>query len=99
MAAPGEYIHGYHASIHRGLWERILTAFAPRMWTVAWGGLNVYLALTFGMLWGVAGLVIPMILWPLGQLTLVLLTRWDRQWDEIFVAKVSRGYPTYLRAG
>ena len=49
-------IEGYHAPIHRAVWERILTMGAPRILSALWLAGCAYAALVFltvlGVVWG-----------------------------------------------
>jgi type IV secretory pathway TrbD component len=97
MRAQQPFIEGYHAIIHRSIWDRILTWGAPRMWSGVW----VLLCL-MATAWAFAGFearvyLVPMVAWPVGQAILKALTRLDRQWDQ--VAKAKLRYRSYYEAG
>jgi type IV secretory pathway TrbD component len=92
-----EMIDGYEAPIHQGLWKRIQMLGAPRLWSAIWLVLNAYAALmlltTVSAWWA----LLPVILWPLGQGALVLLTLWDVQFDDVLLA--SPKYKSFYEAG
>ena len=97
MQAQRPYIEGFHAQIHRSIWQRILTWGAPRMWAGVWLLLCLMgTAWTFVVFEGRLYLV-PMGLWPGGQAILKALTRYDVQWDQVIKAKPK--YRTYYHAG
>jgi type IV secretory pathway TrbD component len=80
-----EYIEGHSAIIHRALWERILTLYVPRLWFIMWlmGCIFAAFALFSKYRNGVS--VVPLILWGIGHLALMRLTRWDRDFDAVLV--------------
>ena len=83
---------GYAASIYRAVWEPIQCAGVPRLWFQVWAVLCAALVLTFltcaGLYWAVA----PLGLWALGQGAMMLLTLWDRDWPDLLLAHLTRGY-------
>jgi type IV secretory pathway TrbD component len=90
-------IDGYTCQIFRGLWERILTFGAPRVWAAVWTVLCAFafMSLLFrGHLWL---MFLPIALWPLGHGVLVLLVQWDAQFDDVLL--VSGRYRDHYDAG
>jgi type IV secretory pathway TrbD component len=79
----GRLIEGYEAPIHRALWERILTMGVPRLWFILWlmGCIFATFALFSKYRSWVA--VVPLILWGIGHVVLMAVTRWDRDFDAV----------------
>jgi type IV secretory pathway TrbD component len=79
----GRLIEGYEAPIHAALWQRILTMGVPRLWFILWlmGCIFATFALFSKDRNGVA--VVPLILWGIGHVVLMAVTRWDRDWDSV----------------
>ncbi len=99
-----EYIAGFQAPIHRGIWERILTMGAPRMWTTLWLACCLFVGLLFLLGRSPKLIVVAGLVWGVGQAGLVLLTLFDGSWDAIVVAHLSWhgtrwGYQSFYDAG
>ena len=94
-----EPIEGYEAPIHRALWERILTLGAPRLWAAVWLAGCLYAALIFLTVLGLRWMLLPLVVWALGQGVLVLLTQWDGAWDDLAIAHLTRRYRAHYEAG
>ena len=94
-----ELIHGFEAPIHRALWERILTMGAPRLWAAVWLALCCYTALIFLSVIGLRWVLLPLVVWAVGQGVLVMLTQWDHWWDDLAIAQVTRRYKAWYEAG
>ena len=99
MSEPRPLIAGYEAPIHRGIWERILTMGAPRLLSVAWLATCAYAGLLTLTLRGFRMVLVPLVVWALGQGTLLVLTRWDQSWDDICLAQLVRRYKGFYDAG
>jgi type IV secretory pathway TrbD component len=97
MQAQQRYIEGYHAPIHRAIWQRILTWGAPRMWSGVWLLLCLMATAWSFVIFEARVYFVPMVLWGIGQASLKALTRWDPQWDQ--VAKAKFRYRSYYEAG
>jgi type IV secretory pathway TrbD component len=95
----GDPIEGYAAPIHRALWERILTMGVPRMWAALWLVGCLYVALIFLSVIGIRWAIVPLVIWALGQGLLMGLTLFDKSWDDIAIAQVTRRYKSYYNAG
>src|SRR5207244_8621739 len=96
MPAPQhEYIEGWQAPIHRALWQRILTLGCPRMWGALWLVMCLYAVLIVLTVTGFRWVVLPGVIWALGQGVLVALTQWDHSWDDIAVAHITRRYRAF----
>lgn len=92
-----EEIPGYIVEIPSGVWQRVTTLGAPRLWLA---GLTVVCALAFlSLLFRGYGLLalLPVLLWPVGYGGLVLLTLWDEQFDEVLL--VTSRYKSRYKAG
>lgn len=96
---PGRDIEGYHAPIHRALWERILTMGAPRLWGTLWLVSCLYAALIVLTVTGVRWVILPLVIWALGQGLLIALTQWDHFWDDLAIAQLTRRYRARYEAG
>ncbi len=99
MTPAREHIEGFHAPIHRGIWERILTMGAPRIWSAVWLVGCLYTALLFLTVLGLRWVLLPLVGWALGQGALVLLTQWDTLWDDLALAHLTRRYRAFYEAG
>ena len=93
------HIEGFEAPIHRALWERILTMGAPRIWATAWLVLCLYTALVVMTVVGFRWMLLPLLLWALGQGVLVVLTTWDSHFDDLAIAQLTRRYKSFYEAG
>jgi type IV secretory pathway TrbD component len=91
--------YGYTAPILRGVWERITSFGAPRMWSHAWAAMCLFLGLLLLTYWGFKWLAIPVALWAIGHGTLVALTTWNTKWDEMILAQMNRKYKSRYSAG
>src|SRR6266566_648071 len=96
---PLRHIEGYEAPIHRALWERILTMGAPRLWSTLWLVGCLYTGLLFFTVIGPRWVVLPLVIWALGQGALVLLTQFDGHWDDMAIAQLTRRYKSAYEAG
>jgi type IV secretion system protein VirB3 len=104
MSERREHIEGYHAPIHRGVWERILVMGAPRMLSTLWLVLSLYAGLVVLTVCGVRWVVLPLVVWAVGHGVLVLLTQWDSAFDDLIVAHLRKhgtrwGYQSFYDAG
>ena len=99
MSEPRAMIAGYEAPIHRGIWERILTMGAPRLLSVAWLAVCAYAGLLTLTLRGFRMVLVPLVVWALGQGVLVMLTQFDGRWDDIVLAQMVRRYRAFYDAG
>jgi type IV secretory pathway TrbD component len=94
-----DHIEGYAAPIHRALWERILTMGAPRLWAAIWLAGCLYGALLFLTVIGMRWAILPLVVWAIGQGTLMGLTLWDPYFDDVAIAQVTRKYKSFYGAG
>ena len=94
-----EPVEGYEAVIHRAIWERPQTLGAPRVWAAVWLALCLYAMLIFLTVLGFRWALLPLVVWALGQGTLVLLTQWDSMWDDLAIAQLTRRYKSVYEAG
>jgi hypothetical protein len=92
-------ILGYRMPILRGVWERVTTFGALRMWSHTWAIFCVYLGLLALSLIGVKWMLIPLALWFVGQGVLILLTQWNERFDEMIGAQLRRRYRSHYDAG
>jgi len=99
MTSTHEHIEGFETPIHRGVWERICTFGAPRVWSAVWLVTCLYAALIFLSVLGFRWVMVPLGAWAVGQGTLVVLTQWDVHWDDLAIAQVTRRYREYYDAG
>jgi type IV secretory pathway TrbD component len=99
MTPAHAHIEGYEAVIHRGIWERIQTMGAPRVWSAVWMVGCLYTALLFLTVIGPKWVLLPLVAWALGQGALVLLTQWDIYWDDLAIAQLIRRYKSVYEAG
>jgi type IV secretory pathway TrbD component len=90
-------IEGYATEIHRGLWERITSFGAPRLWAACWTVFCAFVAIQLLFRGQTKLMFLPMGLWPVGHGILVLLTNWDRQFDDVLL--VSPRYKDHYEAG
>ena len=97
MMARRSYIEGFQSEIHRAIWERIMTWGAPRMWSGLWVMLCLIATMWSAVFLNGRWYLIPLVMWGVGQAILKALTRWDRQWDQVFKAKPR--YRSYYGAG
>jgi len=44
-------------------------------------------------------MLLPLVVWALGQGVLVLLTQWDGAWDDLAIAHLTRRYRAHYEAG
>ena len=98
MTRDRESIEGYHAPIHRAVWERILRLGVPRVWATVWLVICAYTALLFGTVLGLTWVLAPLIGWVVGHGVLVLLTQSDAQWDDLALAHLTRRYRGFYDA-
>jgi hypothetical protein len=49
--------------------------------------------------WGFRWVALPLLLWIIGQGTLVALTAWNPKWDEMILAQGNRKYKSRYGAG
>jgi hypothetical protein len=61
--------------------------------------LCLWLSLLLLMATGLRYAGLPLVAWALGQGLMVLLTAWDRQWDTLMGAHLTRLYKSYYDAG
>lgn len=87
-----EPIHGYHATILRGVWERITSYGALRLQAAAWAAFNLALGLYLLTYRGILWLAIPIVLWLIGHGVLVWLTMWNPAWSDMFWAQLNNRY-------
>lgn len=104
MTTREEHTPGFEAPIHRGVWEPVLTMGAPRVWTTIWLVLCLWIALLFLTVLGLRWVLLPPLVWALGQGILVLLTQWDPFWVDVGVAHLGKhgtrwGYQSFYDAG
>lgn len=93
------YIPGYHNDIYQSVWKRPTTLGAPRLWSNCWLCLCLYLGLLLLVLLGFKWMLLPGVLWAIGQGCLALLTTWDPQWDDVIIAQMARRYRKTYDAG
>ena len=92
-------IEGYQAPIHRALWERITTMGAPRLWAAVWLAGCLYATLLMLTVTGFRLAIVPLVIWAIGQGTLMLLSQIDASWDDVIIAQLTRRYKSYYDAG
>jgi type IV secretory pathway TrbD component len=90
---------GYQVTILRGVWERIKTFGAPRLWSHAWAACCLFVGLLLLTYWGIRWVALPVGVWLLGHGTLIWLTAWNERWDEMILAQWSRKYKSRYDAG
>jgi hypothetical protein len=83
------------APIRRGLWERITTAGAPRVWSTIWLMLSLYGVLLSFFAQHLRWLPVVGLVWMLGQGGLIALTCWDEHFDDVALAHLTRRYKKY----
>jgi len=96
MAEP---IHGFQVPILRGVWERIITCGAPRVYARAWACLWLFLGLCLLTYWGWRWLALPVFGWLVGHGVLVWLTQWNSRWDDMVLAQMNQRYKGRYDAG
>jgi hypothetical protein len=94
-----EPLHGYHVSILRGVWERILVGGVPRFYARAWACVWLFVGLCLLTYWGWKWLPLPFLGWLVGHGALVLLTSWNPKWDDMVIAQINHKYKSAYRAG
>jgi len=99
MSERRDLIAGYESPIHRAVWERILTMGAPRFLSVFWLAACAYAGLLTLTLRGFRMVLVPLVVWALGQGAWVVLTQWDQRWDETCLAQLVRRYKGFYDAG
>ncbi len=99
MSERRDLIAGYESPIHRAVWERILTMGAPRFLSVFWLAACAYAGLLTLTLRGFRMVLVPLVVWALGQGAGVVLTQWDQRWDETCLAQLVRRYKGFYDAG
>lgn len=87
-----EPIHGYQATILRGVWERIQSFGVVRGWGHCWAALNLALGLYLLTYKGLLWLAVPLLLWLVGHGALALLTRWNPAWPDMMWAQLHHRY-------
>ncbi len=90
MSERHDRIAGYDVPIHRGVWERITTMGAPRIWGTLWLVGCLYAGLVVLVGCGVRWLPLVLIVWVVGQGVLVLLTNYEPYWDDLLWHMVFR---------
>ena len=100
MRKGREHIPGFQEDIHPGVWHRHTLWGVPQKWAHAWifvcGWCLAYIiyALPFKLLLPLA------VVWALGHGGMVLLTKWDPQWDDVILASwKDRRYKKRYEAG
>jgi len=99
LAEQGSLIHGFQVPILRGVWERIITFGAPRIYARTWACLWLFIGLILLTYWGFRWLAVPFLGWLLGQGVLVLLTQWNPRWDDMMYAQMNQRYKARYSAG
>ena len=99
MAEQGSLIHGFQVPILRGVWERIITFGAPRIYARAWACCWLFVGLILLTYWGFKWLALPFLAWLMGQGVLVLLTQWNPRWDDMVFAQMNQRYKSRYSAG
>ena len=94
-----EPIHGYHSTIHAGVWSRVLTYGVPRLQAGLWAAVNLGLGLYLLTYWGILWLAVPILLWLVGHGALALLTLWNAAWVDMFWSQMNRRYKDEYLAG
>ena len=93
------YVAGFHNDIAQAVWKRPMTLGAPRLWSNLWLALCLYAGLMTLFLIGMTWLLLPIVGWAIGQGTLIVLTQFDAQWDDVLFAHLGRRYQTWYDAG
>lgn len=92
-------ITGYEGDIYRGVWERVKVFGALRTWSHVWTASCCFVGLYLLTYWGFKWVALPFCAWLVGHLTLVALTSWNSNWDEMMRAQWARRYKGCYRAG
>jgi hypothetical protein len=90
-------IEGYATEIHQGVWRRVESFGAPRVWAGVWLVACAFAVLRLLFTGHTYLMFLPVALWPVGHGILVLLMLWDRSWDDILL--VSGRYKDYYEQG
>ena len=81
-----EHLPGLQEQIHPGVWQRHTLWGAPQKWVYAWMAIIGYgCAYTIYAL-PLLYLGVLVLVWAAGQAGLVLLTKWDMQFDDVLLA-------------
>jgi type IV secretory pathway TrbD component len=93
-------VPGFREDIHPGVWHRHEVMGVPQKWTMAWMAICGY-GLAYIVYALPLRLVVPLgVLWALGQGVMVMLTKWDPQWDDVLLARFKyRRYKKRYEAG
>jgi type IV secretory pathway TrbD component len=78
-------IEGYEAPIHTALSQRILTMGVPRLWFILWLMGCVFAAFAVFTTFHSALAALPLVLWGVGHVGMIAITRWDPLWDAVLV--------------
>lgn len=86
MREPHQRTPGFQEDIHPGVWQRHHFRGVPQKLAYAWIALCGCAAahVIYRLPW--KWLVPVLVLWGLGHHGMVLLTRWDPQWDDVLLA-------------
>jgi type IV secretory pathway TrbD component len=84
----GRLIEGYESPIHQSLSQRILTMGVPRLWFILSLMGSIFAAFALFTTFHSWLALVPLGLWGVGHVGLMALTRWDNQWDSVFVWSV-----------
>jgi hypothetical protein len=82
------FILGYQTRIKRALWETVKTLGGPTIPASIWlaaGVLSAFLLMVFG---GFRWMLIPGILWAIGQGIMITLTLQDEHWFDVMLAQL-----------
>jgi type IV secretory pathway TrbD component len=93
----GEFIPGYHATIHQAFTVRITTAGVPRMWFILEVIGAIFFAFVLFSVFQSWIAVLPLLLAFGVHVGLVLAMRWDPEFDSVVLYSVR--YRGYYHAG
>jgi hypothetical protein len=82
------FIPGYQTRIKRALWETVKTLGGPMIPASIWlfaGGGSAFLLMVFG---GFRWILIPGVLWAIGQGIMIALTIQDEHWFDVMLAQL-----------
>jgi type IV secretory pathway TrbD component len=81
----GRLIEGYEAPIHQALTQRILTMGVPRLWFILWLMACIFATFALFTTFHSALAFLPIVIWGVGHVALIAVTRWDPHFDSVLV--------------
>ena len=94
-----EALLGYRIDIKPGLWERVKSFGVPRVVGSLWFVLWIIPSFLMLVLLGIKFVIVPVLMWLIGQAIMMWLTHLDPYWDDVMIAQVRYRYKAYYEGG